>query len=488
MSYQYKTKPFDHQRKEFEEHGIDPSRGLFWEQGTGKTKPVIDSTAMLYDADEIDGLCVIAPNGVHRNWVSDELPAHLPDAIAERTRAHIWYSTDALYHKESFNETLKHDGLAVFVISYPAIWTDRGRDAWKAFLKKRRCMYVLDESQRVKNPNAKWSRRIMGSSTVGADYRRCLSGTPCSNSPFDVYNQLRFLDPDIWKRLGLLDFSMFKQYFGFWQTFVRKDERTFTQCVAYKNLNTLHQLLHQLGSRVTKDEVFDLPPKLYSKRYFDVSPKQAEIYQKLKDELMVELKNGTLSAPLAINRLLRFQQIACGYLPASDDDPTLQPIDKINRRLQCTIETCEDLSHQALIWARFTQDIDLLRNHAFMREKDRCVFVDGRITGPKRGEELDKFKRGDVQFLIANVQTDGVRSGQTLLGKTVIYHSNDFSLEHRQQSEDRAHRWGADTEESVNYIDIVAHGIPIDMRIIGSLREKLDVASMVTGDNIKDWI
>ena len=148
------------------------------------------------------------------------------------------------------------------------------------------------------------------------------------------------------------------------------------------------------------------------------------------------------------------------------------------------IETCEDLPHQAIIWARFTRDIQLISQHPFMRNK--CIVVDGSVTGPARGKALDAFKQGDRQFLVANVQTDGVRSGQTLhMAKTVIYYSNDFSLEHRQQSEDRAHRIGQ--EHPVHYIDLVAADT-VDMHIIESLRKKRDVASAITGDNIVDWI
>ena len=49
------------------------------EQGTGKTKVIIDNSAYLYANNKINFLVVIAPNGVHRNWINNELPLHLPD-------------------------------------------------------------------------------------------------------------------------------------------------------------------------------------------------------------------------------------------------------------------------------------------------------------------------------------------------------------------------------------------------------------------------
>jgi hypothetical protein len=49
------------------------------EQGTGKTKVIIDNAAYLYAQDKITALVVVAPNGVHRNWLRKEIPAHMPD-------------------------------------------------------------------------------------------------------------------------------------------------------------------------------------------------------------------------------------------------------------------------------------------------------------------------------------------------------------------------------------------------------------------------
>jgi len=486
MTYLYKTKPFNHQHEEFTRHGADPARGLFWEPGTGKTKPILDSAAYLFEEKEINGLMVIAPNGVHRNWVSDEMPIHLPDRVAERTRAHVWYSNNTKAHQQSLSRVLNHDGLAMLMMSYNSILTASGQAAWKTFLKQRRCLYVLDESHRIKNPNAKWSKRILGSK-VAAPYKRVLTGTPAPNSPFDLYNQLRFLDPDVWKPFGIQNFAAFKTYFGIWeQRQLRQAEggrtRFFPYCVAYKNLNILYEVMHRYGARITKEEVLDLLPKTYSKRYFKLTPQQKRMYEQLRNDCVIETTAGELTALLALVRLLRFQQIVCGYLPSSDDDDTLTDIPGGNPRLDLLVETCEDIPHQVIIWARFQRDIDLITNHEFF--KNNCVWVDGRVTGKHRDSALDYFKAGDAQFLIANPSTIG--EGHTLVcAKTAIYYSNSFNLKDRIQSEDRMHRSGQDVK--VHYIDLIAEDT-VDIRIITSLRNKLEIANLITGDNIIDWI
>lgn len=484
MTYKYKTKPRNHQHKEFTEHGWDPARGEWWEMGVGKTKPIIDTTAFLYEEKVIDGLMVIAPNGVHHNWVSDEMVAHMPDRIMERMKSHVWYSTDAQYHKRAFDETLKHDGLAALVMSYNAIWTNRGRDAWKAFLKQRRCMYVLDESHRIGEPSSKWSMRIMGSK-VAAPFKRALTGTPIAGKPFKAYNQLRFLDPDVWKKYDISDFTVFKAFFGIWETVYLNEEKTksFPNCVAYKNLDILNHELLRLGSRLLKSEVLDLPPKVYSKRYFDLSPKQKVLYSQLKEEYEVEAAMGTLTAELAIVRLLRLQQIVCGYLPGSDEDKTLVTIPGGNPRLDLMKEIAEDVSHQAIIWARFQEDHRLISQLKPLR--NNAVLVNGTVTGKARDEAIDLFKQGKVQWLVTSSPAMGM--GHTLnMAKTCVYYSNSLNLTDRLQSEDRPHRIGQ--TDKVQYIDLCANGVKADTRIIETLRKGLHISEVIQGDNFREWI
>lgn len=482
MTYKYKTEPYKHQHEEFTHHGADPTRGIFWEQGVGKTKPVIDSAAYLYEENEIDGLMVIAPNGVHDNWVTDEMEAHMPDRVMERTRSHIWRSTEAKYHARNFDEVLKHEGLATLVMSYNAVWTNRGRDAWKAFLKSRKCLYVLDESHRIKSPGAKWSKRILGSK-VAAPYKRCLTGTPVANNPFDMYNPLRFLDPTVWHKYGIQDFAAFKAFFGLWETLYTRDERAYPNCYAYRNLNILHEELHRLGTRLTKDDAgLDLPPKVYSKRYVELTQQQKRMYEQLAADCVVESAEGELTALLAIVRLLRFQQIVCGYLPASDDNAALVPIPGGNPRLELLVDICTDLSRPAIIWARFQEDHRQIQEHKLFR--NNSVMVNGTVTGIHRANALGRFKKGEVQFLIASPAAIGM--GHTLnQAKTCIYYSNSFNLTDRLQSEDRPHRIGQ--EDKVQYIDLVAKKT-CDVQIVDSLRQKLNISRIITGDNITEWI
>jgi SNF2 family DNA or RNA helicase len=364
-------------------------------------------------------------------------------------------------------------------MAYSACMTDLGKKLLKKFLTQKRCLYVLDESVAIKTPRAKRTQRILGSARY-APYRRILTGTPITNGAFDVYAPIRFLNKDYWFDHGLGSYLIFKNYFGMFRDgYNGATGKSFRQLVAYKNLDELHDMLEPISTRVTKDEVLDLPPKLYSKRYVEMTPEQERLYNAIKNEYMVELESGAeINAPLAIVRLLRLQQIICGYVP--DDDGNMVIVGGKNPRLETLIEFCNGLAHKAIIWARFRRDIDLITT-ALGKE---CVRYDGAVGTNDRAKAIEAFQHGETKFFVANPAAAG--EGLTLhAARSVIYYNNSFKLSERMQSEDRAHRIGQ--EHPVHYTDFVCPGT-VDERIVESLRGKRDVAQAITGDTLKEWL
>jgi SNF2 family DNA or RNA helicase len=256
----------------------------------------------------------------------------------------------------------------------------------------------------------------------------------------------------------------------------------------YKNLHELHDILSPISTRVTKAEVLkDLPPKLYTTRYFEMSPEQEKIYKQIEDEFMVMLEGHVLTMELALTRLLRLQQVTCGYLPRPDAGPEDQPyliLPGKPARLDALLDITSDISTQGIIWARFTKDIDNIC--AMLNEKGNggAVRYDGTQNEDQRTTALKKFRNQSVQWFVGNPAVGG--EGLTLTeAKSVIYYNNSFKFIERSQSEDRAHRIGQDT--SVSYIDIAAIGT-VDEDIVRALIKKLDIANIITGDSKKSWL
>lgn len=486
MTYQFHSKPFRHQLEAFQASRELPSYAILWEQGTGKTKLAIDTACDLWERGEIDAVLVVAPNGVHRNWLTDELPAHVPTRVRGKIACEFWDTPRSknVGFKAKMDRLLKHKGFAWLLMSYDGFMTERGkRLVWK-WLRHRRCLYILDEAHNIKSPGAKRTKSIVASGKY-APFRRILTGTPVAQGPFDIYSQLKFLDEDFWKGHGLDSYRVFKFHFGEWWTRAQAEEVLgydpgYDQLIEYKNLEELNRILASVSSRVTKDEVLDLPPKLYSKRYFDLTTKQRQLYEQLREDFIAELEDGAVvDGGLAIVRLLRLQQIICGYVQTEDEEP-VRLLGNKNPRLDLLGEVAEGLSHPAIIWARFTKDIDQIMDLL----GERAVRYDGRVSDDDAERAKQAFQSGDAQFFVGNPAKG--KEGLTLVqARTVIYYSNSFKLIDRLQSEDRAHRIGQ--EHPVNYIDLIAPGT-VDEHIVRALRSKFDIAAQITGDELREWL
>lgn len=494
QDYEPKTEPFDHQARLFRETRDLPGHAVLWEQGTGKTKPTIDIFCSLFEDGEIDAVIVVAPNGVHRNWINDELPTHLPDRLHKRTRTMYWQTQKAAtnWHTDQFDNLIKHRGLAIFCISYNGFMTKKGKNAVWKFLKRRRCFYILDEAHNVKTPKAKRTRSIIASGKY-CDRKRILTGTP-GDKPFDLYSQLRFIDPGIWHRHQMGSFQAFKQRYGEW--FTRSEAKAelgydpgYDKLIRYRNLDELAEILASVSDRVLKEDVLDLPPKLYTKIYFEMTPKQKAMYDELRDQLELELESGlVIDGTMAIVRLLRLQQITCGYAVADSDEP-VELCDKTNPRLDATVDYFKELPHQSIIWCRFTHDIDQLVDALGV---DRCARYDGRLSDDECERSKQAFNAGDMQHFVANSAKGS--EGLTLnVAKTTGVYSNTYKLLQRLQLEDRNHRFGQDGADhgeagfGVLYADVVCPGT-VDEPMIAALRDKFDIASQLNGDRLREWI
>ena len=479
-----KTTAFDHQAEELKTHGLDKVRAIHWEQGTGKTWLALATTEQLFADGVINALFILAPPGLHTNWVTYEIPDHL--GIDHSSIAFQSKKAKTQKHMRACHAVLNNDAqsLPILAMSYPGIKTAAGKKLAKQFLTKYRCLYVADESNRIKTPSAKITRTVLASSDY-ADYKRTLCGTPITNTPFDIYTQFRFLDKRFWSNTayGLGSFQCFKTFFGIWvKGYNGKMDREFDQCVGYKNLEILAELVKTMSSRVLKEDVLDLPAKLYSYAGFEMTPRQWKLYKELEDEFMTCIEGDMIFTPLAITRLLRLQQVACGYLPTGDENKC-HLIDEKNPRLRMLNEITQDLPHKAIIWARFIKDIDLVCEML----GDKAVRWDGTINEDQREVNKLRFKTepvDKVQFIVAT--PDSMGEGHTFNeALTTIYYSNSFKMKERHQSEDRNHRAGQ--ENHVNYIDIVADNTK-DVAIIGALRKKFDNASTIIDGRIRTWL
>jgi SNF2 family DNA or RNA helicase len=482
--YLYRTEPFPHQAKIFRESVGKAAVSLFLQAGLGKTKIIIDKAAFLFQQGRINALVVVAPNGVHRNWSSDEVPVHMPLETLEQSRIFAYHSQKAKTQKvqRELQALTEHKGLAILLVPYEACITPAFKLFFKKFLTKRKAMLVLDESHRIKSATSRIKHTLVAMGAY-APYRRILTGTPIEVPP-DIYSQIRFLDPEFWKKKGLPTKAEFDAMFCVYgdQAYGR-GAKMYKPVVGYRNIETLATWVKETGYQMTLgDAGIVLPPVIYSKRYHALTSEQKRAYNELRDECRTILASGDLlETEVAMTKLLRLQQIICGYVSTEAEQP-IQRInpDGKNPRLEVAVDdVLLELPHQAIIWARFTEDINQLMD-ALGRD---AVRYDGQVGSDDRARAKAAFQKGDKKYI---VMSEAGAEGLTLVGsKTMLFYSNDFKMIKRVQKEARMSRIGQ--KDVTHVIDMVCEGT-VDERIIDALRAKKELADLIGGGSLRAWL
>ena len=474
MNYKFKSKPFAHQFKALEKSWDKEVFAYFMEMGTGKSKVLIDNIAMLYNAGKINGALIIAPKGVYKNWYDSEIPTHMPDYIEKKMG--IWRTDpDAKELKPLFTTGAE---LHILIMNVEAFSTKKGILFAQKFLSCHTNLIGIDESTTIKNPSAKRTKSILALARYGK-YRRILTGSPVTKSPLDLYSQCEFLSP------YLLDHS---SYYSFraryaWMKSINVSGRQVNIVTGYRNLGELSEKITKFSDRVLKDDCLDLPPKTFTKRIIELTDEQKKVYKQMKQEAIAYLNGKMVSTATVITQLMRLHQITCGHFTSNDG--TTQEIK--NNRITELENVVEEVQGKVVIWAHWRNDIATIVKHLKEQYGDNSVVTYfGDTSTEDRQKAIKKMQDPDssVRFLVGTPQTGGY--GITLTGaSTMIYYSNGYDLEKRMQSEARIDRIGQ--EKPMTYIDIIAEKT-VDEKIVKALRKKVNIATQVMGEELKDWI
>lgn len=500
---------------------------LLMDQGTGKTKVIIDTCGMLFLRKQLDALLVVAPNDVHAQWVDEQIPEHLPKSIQRRCA--VWRSSNARAFRECWELIKKPlpNRLIVLSMNHEAFSTAPGTKIAKAFLKQYRALLAIDESDlAIKTPNASRTKALVHYVGPFAHMRRILTGTPAAD-PFELYSQFKFLDDRILYYDSML---AFKHRYALWDKNtvlgppskgdgVRRLQ-TFETLVEYQNLDELNARTAPFIYRVRKEDCMNLPPKLYSKRRTHLSKAQKAIYDELKetgialikeqeanekfqpldldkladleeDDLLMRMQDPQYktTAALKITLLLRLHQIVGGFL--TDDAGTVSAIDgdiANTPRIKDTLALIDNaMKGQAkcIVWCVYRAEIAALHtlfNAKYSKAQTpiKGVTMYGGMTPKAKTAAIADFKDPKSNVRITFAHQRSVGTGQNFqVATTCIYYSCNASSRDRIQSEDRAHRIGQ--KGTVNIYDLDAPEVPIDQTLRSIREKKQSFNSMVMG-------
>ena len=477
MDYKFKTKPYKHQLTALKKSWSEKEYGYFMEMGTGKSKVLVDNMAMLYDKGKINGALIIAPKGVYTNWLSQEIPNHLVDHI--KPKMVLWTALTSKTKDKEYQQLFKPDyDLHILIMNVEALSTKKGVEFAYKFLRSHKTLMAIDESTTIKNPNAKRTKNIL---LLGkhAQYRRILTGSPVTKSPLDLYSQCAFLDEQL---LGHVSYYTFRNRYAI------MIDRNFggrrVQIVgSYQRLDELEEILKEFSYRVQKKDCLDLPKKIYMTRTVELTPEQNSAYATMKSAALAQLKGKMATAPHVLTQLMRLHQITCGHLKSDDGEIT----NFKHNRIEELIDVIDEMEGKVIIWANYVHDIEQITKELEKEYGEGCVAqYYGQVSSEDRQKAIKDFQnpKSKVKYFVGNTQTGGY--GITLTAASnVIYYSNSYDLEKRLQSEDRAHRIGQ--KNNVTYIDMLADDT-VDEKIVESLRNKVNIATEIMGEDLREWI
>ena len=477
MNYKFKTKPYAHQLDALEASWDKENFAYFMEMGTGKSKVLLDNAAILYDKGHINGLLLIAPKGVYKNWYDSEIPTHLPDHIEKKVI--LWKTSDKSKKQMSLLNTLFETGtdLHILIMNVESFSKGAGLQFAQKFLSCHKAMIAIDESTTIKTPTSNRTKSIL-KLRQDAKYRRILTGSPVTKSPLDLFSQCLFLDPWL---LNHQSYYTFKARYAVTKK-IEVQGRRIEIVVGYRNLPELSEKIKPFSKRILKEDCLDLPAKSFIKHTVELTKEQNKVYEQMKKEAIAFLDGKMQSTATVMTQLMRLHQITCGHFTA--DDGTIK--DLPCSRLTELMSILENVEGKTIIWSHYTHDVKrIIEKIKEVYGDESVVDYFGETDQENRSTNIKKFQNDDkCRFFVGTTHTGGY--GITLTaGSTMIYFSNGYDLEKRQQSEARIDRIGQ--TKKMTYIDIMAQDT-IDDRIVKALRNKVNIANTIMGENIKEWI
>ena len=478
MNYKFKTKPYGHQLDALEASWNKEVFAYFMEMGTGKSKVLLDNAAILYDKGEINALLLIAPKGVYKNWYDSEKPTHLPDHVDKKIV--LWKTSDKSIKQKKILNTLFESGsdLRILIMNVESFSSGDGADfAYKFLSAHPKSMIAIDEATTIKTPTSNRTRKIVALRNM-CKYRRILTGSPVTKSPLDLYSQCQFLDPWL---LGHESYTTFKARYAETRK-IQVNGRQVEIITGYRHLQELSDKVVGFSKRILKEDCLDLPEKTYVKHYVELTDEQRKLYKQMKKEAIAFLNGKMQSSATVMTQLMRLHQITCGHFTA--DDNTIQ--DLPSSRLSELMNILENVEGKTIIWSHYTHDVRrIIEEIKKVYGDDSVVDYYGQTDTDSRSKNIKKFQTDDkCRFFVGTTHTGGY--GITLTaGSNMIYFSNGYDLEKRQQSEARIDRIGQ--TRKMTYIDIMAQDT-IDERIVKALRKKVNIANAIMKEDYKEWI
>lgn len=449
-NFEFKTAPYDHQIDGFK-FGLEHDKWLLAdEQGLGKTKQVIDiAVAKKQTLGYKHCLIVCGVNGLKWNWANEveihsNEKAHILGQKRRRDGSIVIGSTkDKLNDLKNINKITEY-----FIITNVETLRDKdiALELYALCYTNVIPMVAIDEIHKCKNPSSQQGKGIM---KLQPECRIAMTGTPIMNTPVDLYIVLR------WLGFERHSFSAFKSHhcvFGGFGGY---------EIVGYKNIEELEEQVKEIMLRRLKENVLDLPDKVYIDEYVDMTGKQEQIYKEVTAMVKSNIDQIAIS-PNPLASLIRLRQ-ATGYTGILSS--TITESAKLDR-LEELVEEITMNGKKCLVFSNWTQMTSEIVNRL---SKYRPAVITGETNDATRMVEVNRFQNDNAcKVIVGTIGAMG--TGLTLTaGTSVIFMDEPWTMAAKQQAIDRCHRIG--TKDNITIHTIMCKNT-IDERIHDLVHKK----------------
>lgn len=379
------------------------------EQGTGKTCQVLKVCEELLKPDE--RCLIVVPKTVRNVWEEE---------------VQKWTSREALVldgtPAKRRSQLANASGYRYIVVGYEAL-----RQDIEHFVKQPWHAIVFDEAHKLKNRKTRIFKAAKVLCRKNCDsLLYCLTGTPILNAAQDV-----------WTLLHLIDSKTYSSFWRWAETYlvIRPMATTtamWTEVGGPKNIDEFRDSLKGVLLRRRKDEVLDLPPRVYQTVTVDMEGSQLSAYRTMRDRMFVDIENGTVvDAPSILAQITRLRQICVSRDLLNPDTDEIR-----GAKIDALMDLLEGVCYKGVIvYTSFAQ----AAKRIYKRIPNASLLI-GELSTNERNYELAKF-RDTNGVLIATTQCGGLGLNLTN-ATTVIMLDLPWHMGLVAQAVDRVHRIG----------------------------------------------
>lgn len=399
--------PMHHQKETAVFITQNPKAYVLNTQRTGKTASCLWAADYLMKEKVIDKVLICCTVSNCATW-HDEVKGIFASRYSLIARGSKSVRKAILRQKADFH-IINHDGIKVV------------NDIWENYITDK-TLVIIDEARLFSDPKSdRWV--VMNDLVKKCKYVWALTGTPLSGGPVAAYGFIKLVTP-----------QRVPKTVGAWQamTMVKLGPHKWIPKRGWEDI--VFEAL-QPAIRFSADDVLDLPPLQMIYREAEMTADQTKVYNKLRHEGAIPLREGKITASNAGVAIFKLLQVAAGVVKldgADDDDAVLKLPPK--GRLKVLDEIINGTDNKVIVFASYKAVVDLLVKHC---EKYGVAWIDGRITGRKRDEMVRKFQSDpDVKVLVAHPKTTS-HGLEFAVADTIIWFTPNYSLELYEQANKR---------------------------------------------------